>query len=425
MHDVFISYSTQDQNVAEEVVTFLENNGVECWIAPRNIKSGKSYSEEIVTGLKEAKLVVLIFSKNSQDSNYVNNEIELAFSYDKPIIAFKISESLPKNKLEFYLKNSQWLEASDNPKKHYLELLNDSNVIIDEQNKHDVYICYDYEDKKTADAICHALEENNIRCWIRPRDLSVKHETEETMEAIKESKLIVLVYSNYSKNSNFIKNEIDLAFSYNLPIFAFNIDNSKLDGSLEFFLKGQHWLDAYPNPSNEFKNLIVDVSTILGKKIPHELNKENNTLNDNKNKENKSKSLFKYKKLIMAGGLIILFILAGLLFLNISSNPTIYVSEITYNNESAYYTVWGTINDLPIISNGYFIKTEFYDSSNNILDEYNQEVTSISNEVNGEKILGISDSLVKNVTKIKLTLYDSKNQNIYEVEKNVTDVAIR
>ena len=51
---VFISYSTENSNVANEVCEFLENNGNSCFIAPRNIRTGFSYAEEIMRGIDEA-----------------------------------------------------------------------------------------------------------------------------------------------------------------------------------------------------------------------------------------------------------------------------------------------------------------------------------------------------------------------------------
>ncbi len=38
--------------------------------------------------------------------------------------------------------------------------------------EHDVFISYAHEDKAIADAICAKLEENKIRCWIAPRDIT-------------------------------------------------------------------------------------------------------------------------------------------------------------------------------------------------------------------------------------------------------------
>ena len=69
---------------------------------------------------------------------------------------------------------------------------------------HDVYICYDDKDQITANAICHVLEENKIKCWLKTRDLGVNHLVDGIMEAIHESNVMVLIFSSHSKNSNFV-----------------------------------------------------------------------------------------------------------------------------------------------------------------------------------------------------------------------------
>lgn len=132
---------------------------------------------------------------------------------------------------------------------------------------HEVYICYSSNDKMTADAICHVLEENKFKCWIKPRDLGVHHIAEEITQAIRESQIMVLVFSENAKNSNYVNTEVDIAFSSKVPIVVFRIDASVLDGGLEFFLENKHWLDAYPNPALEFRNLVVDVAKLLDRPI--------------------------------------------------------------------------------------------------------------------------------------------------------------
>ena len=37
---------------------------------------------------------------------------------------------------------------------------------------YDVFVSYSIKDRLLADALCHKLEEDNIRCWIAPRDIS-------------------------------------------------------------------------------------------------------------------------------------------------------------------------------------------------------------------------------------------------------------
>ena len=47
MHDVFISYSSKDDNVAKAVCHRLEENDIRCWIDPRDIKPGEIWADAI------------------------------------------------------------------------------------------------------------------------------------------------------------------------------------------------------------------------------------------------------------------------------------------------------------------------------------------------------------------------------------------
>ena len=131
-HDIFISYSSIDKQTADAICHVLEANKLKCWIAPRNVHAGRNYAEQIMYGIKEAKIVVLVFSKNSQESNFVNNEIDTAFSNNKPILSFKIDETMPENKMGFYLKNKHWLDAYPHPEDVFEKLVTDAYLLCDE-----------------------------------------------------------------------------------------------------------------------------------------------------------------------------------------------------------------------------------------------------------------------------------------------------
>ena len=127
---------------------------------------------------------------------------------------------------------------------------------------YEVYISYDDEDKLAGDAICHALEENNIKCWIRSRD----GESED--DALLNSEVMVVVYSSNAIDSNQVLSDTNFAFGREIPILVFNIDNSNLAGGLEFYLNNpKHWLEIFPKPDTTFRDLIVDVGALLDKPV--------------------------------------------------------------------------------------------------------------------------------------------------------------
>jgi TolB-like protein len=109
--DVFISYASQDAAVANAVVTALEHQGLNCWLAPRNVKPGTVYADAIVGAINESKALVLVLSANAMALAHVGREIERAASKRKQLIAFRIDTTPLSRELEYFLSNSQWIDV--------------------------------------------------------------------------------------------------------------------------------------------------------------------------------------------------------------------------------------------------------------------------------------------------------------------------
>jgi TolB-like protein/Flp pilus assembly protein TadD len=114
-HDVFISYSNKDKNVADAVCSILENNGLRCWIAPRDIDPGAPFAEAIIDGIKDSKIFVLIFSSNSNQSTQVIKEVDRAVHHCLAIIPFRLEDVPMSKQLEYYVSNVHWLDALTPP----------------------------------------------------------------------------------------------------------------------------------------------------------------------------------------------------------------------------------------------------------------------------------------------------------------------
>jgi TolB-like protein/Tfp pilus assembly protein PilF len=109
---VFISYASRDKAVADAVCLALEQAGVACWIAPRNVVPGESYAGAIVHAIDGTKLNVLILSEHGAASQHVLREVERASSRRHPVVAFRIDAAPMPVDLEYFLNTSQWLDAS-------------------------------------------------------------------------------------------------------------------------------------------------------------------------------------------------------------------------------------------------------------------------------------------------------------------------
>lgn len=111
LYDLFISYATINEAIACKVVSLIEKRGYKCFIAPRNIDTGKEYASEIIRGISNSLAVLLICSTASDKSGYVLREINSAVARNKTIIPLRIESFIPSEAMEFYLGPTQWLDA--------------------------------------------------------------------------------------------------------------------------------------------------------------------------------------------------------------------------------------------------------------------------------------------------------------------------
>jgi Skp family chaperone for outer membrane proteins len=114
---------------------------------------------------------------------------------------------------------------------------------------HDVFISHSSQDKPVADAVCAALENASIRCWIAPRDVQPGRSfAGEITRAIQRSKVMVLIFSAYSNTSEQVLREVQLAANSHLHIVQFRIADVLPNDDLEYYLSTPHWLDALTPP---------------------------------------------------------------------------------------------------------------------------------------------------------------------------------
>ena len=107
----FISHAKGDQKRAREIAALLEARGLKCWIAPRDVRPGQSYGDEIIRGIEKSRAFILILSKASNDSPFVAREVERAVSKRKPIFPIRIEEVEPSSALELFVSSTQWIDA--------------------------------------------------------------------------------------------------------------------------------------------------------------------------------------------------------------------------------------------------------------------------------------------------------------------------
>ena len=124
-HDLFVSYSQPDREAAFALVQRLEARGISVWIAPRDVSPAADWAAEIIDAISNARLMVLVFSGNSNDSGQVRREVERAVHKQLPILPFRIEDVLPSKSLEYFLSTQHWMDAFPAPLEPHIDRLCD------------------------------------------------------------------------------------------------------------------------------------------------------------------------------------------------------------------------------------------------------------------------------------------------------------
>jgi hypothetical protein len=110
-YSAFISYANADNAKAEEICDHLEAQGMRCWMAPRDVRAGKEYANEIILGIERSRCLVLVLSTAANGSQFVKREVERAVTKGRPVIPVRIEEVLPSPGLELFVSSTHWIEG--------------------------------------------------------------------------------------------------------------------------------------------------------------------------------------------------------------------------------------------------------------------------------------------------------------------------
>lgn len=196
-HEVFISHSSEDKVIADAVTAALEQAGIRCWIAPRDIRAGDSWGGAIVSAIESSKVMVVIFSARSNDSKQVMREVERAVQHDVVVVPFRIEDVKPSKDMEYFLSATHWLDAiTPATDKHLAALVETSISILDRSEE-------DSEKRVKPNIAAHLnssasktsfdTNKKSIIEKINPRSLLEKFKT----ELIKAATVVIVLLGGY------------------------------------------------------------------------------------------------------------------------------------------------------------------------------------------------------------------------------------
>jgi hypothetical protein len=132
-HLVFISHSSRDHPMAAEACRALEQAGFPCWMAPRDILAGTTWSASIVDAIRDARAMVVLVSAAANASGQIVRELTIAADQGLSIIPLCIDGAKPSGSLEYFLTAQHWLDAGTGPGRQIPELVRAVGLALEQQ----------------------------------------------------------------------------------------------------------------------------------------------------------------------------------------------------------------------------------------------------------------------------------------------------
>jgi TPR repeat protein len=107
---VFLSFASKDRSVALTICEALEHRGVKCWISCRDIHPGENFQVAIVHAIRAAKVMVLVFSANANNSEEIKKELVLAGQSKLVVMPVRVEDISPDDAFAYEFATRQWID---------------------------------------------------------------------------------------------------------------------------------------------------------------------------------------------------------------------------------------------------------------------------------------------------------------------------
>jgi TIR domain/Sel1 repeat len=129
-----------------------------------------------------------------------------------------------------------------------------------------IFISCSSKDKKAALTICEAIEARGYSCWISSRDIDPGENFQEAIvKAIRNTPLLILVFSANSNNSGEIKKEIALASQNSVTVIPVRVEDVIPSDAFVYEFATRQWIDLFGDWERAMKQLLAHIARALPK----------------------------------------------------------------------------------------------------------------------------------------------------------------
>ena len=148
--DVFLAYKSEDIKIVNELCDYLERNGLECFLATRNLKHGRDarnlYEDRLYRAIDNCRVVVFISTRLSRT---LGNALEIEFPY---------IEKIDRQNAPVEYKNMKYSQIPAKYKKPRVEYLVEYRTGVgSEENVRSFFTGFTY--RRKPETVCKAVKE--------------------------------------------------------------------------------------------------------------------------------------------------------------------------------------------------------------------------------------------------------------------------
>ncbi len=133
----------------------------------------------------------------------------------------------------------------------------------------DVFISYKSDEEEYARKIRSVLEANGISCWMAPDSIPLgSNYMKQIPLAIDGCRVMIILLSEKSQNSVWVKNEFSQAVTKNKLIIPYVIQDCPLQDEFAFSMSTMQQVYAYKDEQAAMEKVVHDIREALGKENP-------------------------------------------------------------------------------------------------------------------------------------------------------------
>ena len=129
----------------------------------------------------------------------------------------------------------------------------------------DIFISYKSEEEASARRIRQVLEDNGFSCWMAPDSIPAgSNYMKQIPQAIDRCKAMIILVSEKSQQSTWVKNEFSQAVTKDKLIIPYVIQDCELNDDFRFSMGTMQQVYAWKNEEEALRKVIKDLRDLLG-----------------------------------------------------------------------------------------------------------------------------------------------------------------